>query len=171
MRVWAWTLWIQSEGTSVQRPGKGRGTPLFANPSLWTELEPGLAKLLGLAFLDLAGGRPLSNCGSFWVSWPTRNPSHSSSTRWAPTGGDCEKVKHNDITQGLGCTCVLPLQSCPTLCDPVGASVHGTCQARILEWVAMSFSRGSSLPRDPTAANVFHTGNPHPAEAQPPTVV
>ena len=40
-------------------------------------------------------------------------------------------------------------QSCPTLCDPVdssqpGSSVHGIFQARILEWVAISFSRGSS---------------------------
>ena len=40
-------------------------------------------------------------------------------------------------------------QSCLTLCDPVdcslpGYSVHGILQARILEWVAISFSRGSS---------------------------
>ena len=44
-------------------------------------------------------------------------------------------------------------QSCPTLCDPVdycppGSSVHGILQARILEWVAMPSSRGSSQPRD-----------------------
>ena len=44
-------------------------------------------------------------------------------------------------------------QSCPTLCDPVdcsppGSSVHGILQARILEWVVISFSRGSSRPRD-----------------------
>ena len=42
-------------------------------------------------------------------------------------------------------------QSCPTLCDPVdcsppGSPVHGILQARILEWVAISFSRGSSNP-------------------------
>ena len=46
-------------------------------------------------------------------------------------------------------------QSCPTLCDPVdcsppGSSIHGILQARILEWVAISFSRGSSQPRDRT---------------------
>ena len=45
------------------------------------------------------------------------------------------------------------LQSCPTLCDPMdsslpGFSIHGILQARILEWVAISFSRTSSLPRD-----------------------
>ena len=44
-------------------------------------------------------------------------------------------------------------QSCPTLCDamdcsPPVSSVHGILQARILEWVAISFSRGSSQPRD-----------------------
>ena len=46
-------------------------------------------------------------------------------------------------------------QSCPTLCDPVdcslpGSSLHGILQARILEWVAISFSRGSSQPRNQT---------------------
>ena len=39
-------------------------------------------------------------------------------------------------------------QSCPTLCDPMGYPVHGILQARILEWVAFSSSRGSSQPRD-----------------------
>ena len=44
-------------------------------------------------------------------------------------------------------------QSCPTLCDPMdcslpGSSVHGVFQARILEWVAISFSRRPSQPRD-----------------------
>ena len=41
------------------------------------------------------------------------------------------------------------IQSCPTLCDPMdnnrpGSPVHGIFQARILEWVAISFSRGFS---------------------------
>ena len=43
--------------------------------------------------------------------------------------------------------------NCPTLCNLVdcslpGSSIHGIFQARILEWVAISFSRGSSRPRD-----------------------
>ena len=51
-------------------------------------------------------------------------------------------------------------QSCPTLCDPVdcsppGSSIHGILQASILEWVAISFSRGSSQLRDRT--QVSHT--------------
>ena len=46
-------------------------------------------------------------------------------------------------------------QSRPTLCDPMNCSppdhsVHGILQARIPEWVAISFSRGSSLLRDQT---------------------
>ena len=50
---------------------------------------------------------------------------------------------------------VLVAKSCLTLCNcmgcrPPGSSVHGISQARILEWVAMSFSRGSSLPRGQT---------------------
>ena len=45
------------------------------------------------------------------------------------------------------------LQSCPTLCDPMdcslpGSSVHWIFQAIVLEWIAISFSKGSSQPRD-----------------------
>ena len=50
---------------------------------------------------------------------------------------------------------VLVAQSCPTLCDPMdysprGSSVRGVLQARVLEWVAIPFSRGSSQLRDQT---------------------
>ena len=41
-------------------------------------------------------------------------------------------------------------QLCPTLWDPMDYTVHGVLQARILEWVAILFSRGSSQPRDQT---------------------
>ena len=46
-------------------------------------------------------------------------------------------------------------QSCLTLCDPMdcsppGSSVHGISQARVLEWGAIAFSKGSSRPRDGT---------------------
>ena len=39
-------------------------------------------------------------------------------------------------------------QSCLTLCDPMDSTVHGILQARVLEWVGVPFSRGSSQPRD-----------------------
>ena len=53
---------------------------------------------------------------------------------------------------------VLATQSCLTLCHPMdcnppGSSVYGILQARMLEWVAISFSRGSSQPRDQTWAS------------------
>ena len=46
-------------------------------------------------------------------------------------------------------------QQCPTLCYPMDYTVHGILQARILEWVAFPFSRGSMQPRDQT--QVSHT--------------
>ena len=55
-------------------------------------------------------------------------------------------------------------QSCPTLYDPMdcslpGSSVHGILQARILDWVAMPFSRGSSGPRSQTqVSSISHMG-------------
>ena len=62
----------------------------------------------------------------------------------------------------IHCVCVWVIQSCPTFCDPMdysmpGSSVHGILQARILEWVALPFSRGSSWPRD--WSQVSHTGD------------
>ena len=41
-------------------------------------------------------------------------------------------------------------QLCPIICDPMDYTVHGILQARILEWVAFPFSRGSSQSRDQT---------------------
>ena len=56
------------------------------------------------------------------------------------------------VTGAWSAVCV---QSCPTPCNPMGcnppgSSVHGIFQARILKWVAMSISRGSSQPRAQT---------------------
>ena len=74
-------------------------------------------------------------------------------------------------------------KSCPTLCDPMdcsppGSSVHGTSQARLLEWVAISFSSGSSQPRNRThiscIAGGFFTARPpgklHLKRHLPPTI-
>ena len=54
-------------------------------------------------------------------------------------------------------------QSCLTLCDPMdcrlpGSSVHGILQARILEWVVVPISRGSSLPRDQNGVSCIAGG-------------
>ena len=64
-----------------------------------------------------------------------------------------KKIGLDVIYNTLDWKCVLVAQLCLTLCDPMdcslpGSSVHGIFQVKILEWVAISFSRGSSQPRD-----------------------
>ena len=74
----------------------------------------------------------------------------------------------------LCCSYCWDTQSRPTLCNtmdcsPSGSSVHGISQARILEWVGISFSRGISQPMDRTAfpagkadsLSLNHLGNPY----------
>ena len=63
---------------------------------------------------------------------------------WSPSNYYYESESESEVAQ-----------SCPTLCDPVdctlpGSSIHGIFQAIVLEWIAISFSRGSSRPRDRT---------------------
>ena len=60
------------------------------------------------------------------------------------------------------CCCWVLAQSCPIRCDPMacsppGSSICGIFQARILEWIVISFSRGSFQPRDRT--RVFFIGS------------
>ena len=92
--------------------------------------------------------------------------------RWIRVIG-CRRTSHSFLwTQGwaFGSTqnrknsvlvCVLVTQLCLTLWEPMdwdlpGSSVHGILQARILEWVAISFSRRSSWPRDRTHLGLLH---------------
>ena len=79
-----------------------------------------------------------------------------------PLGKPCPIPVSRYSSVPTPCSCAFPLKSeseviqlCPTLCNsvdcsPQGSSGHGILQARILEWVAISFSRGSSQPRDQT---------------------
>ena len=59
------------------------------------------------------------------------------------------RIYHQTTIKGVAAAAAAKsLQSFPTLCDPIegsppGSSIHGIFQARILEWVAVSFSRGS----------------------------
>ena len=58
--------------------------------------------------------------------------------------GNILKIEWWDLT--INAAAAKSLQSCPTLCNPIngsppGSSVPGILQARILEWVAISFSR------------------------------
>ena len=70
---------------------------------------------------------------------------HSSILAW--------RIPWTEELGGLHFVCVLVPQSCPTLCGPMdgsppGSSVHGILQARILEWVALSFSMGIFLTQE-----------------------
>ena len=85
--------------------------------------------------------------------WTLIPPSPISTQDWFTEPTSHTLYKWSEITQ-----------SCLTLCDPVdcsppGSSVHGILQARILEWVATSFFRGSSRPRDWT--QVSHIAGRH----------
>ena len=79
--------------------------------------------------------------GRFFTSWATREEC------WCNV---------NQFNHGQVCVCAKSLQSCPTVCDPmdyIACQVPlsmGVLQARILEWVAMPSSRGSSWSRDLT---------------------
>ena len=63
-------------------------------------------------------------------------------------------------SQQLACMHAKLVQSSPTLCNPMvhrlpSFSVHGISQGKILEWVAMHSSKGSSQPRDRTASLTY----------------
>ena len=71
-------------------------------------------------------------------------------------------TQQNMVNHMLPILLYLVAQSCPTLCDPrdcrLLGSDHGILRARILEWVAMSSSRGSSHPRDGTQVSSIAGG-------------
>ena len=95
------------------------------------------------------------------------------------TNGSSPVTPESFMKDNLKCSLMLPLkliarvvcaQSCPPLCDPMdcsppGSSAFGIFQARVLEWGAISYPRGSSQPRDqtcvfyvsPALAGVFFT--------------
>ena len=103
----------------------------------------GIYRLVGVSLKVHRGNNSLA-CPS-----PT---SHHSSSQ--------EALRRSFLEEGCVCVCVCvcvysTTQSCLTLCDPMdcsapGSSVHRIFQAGILEWVAISFSRGSSQSRDGT---------------------
>ena len=98
-----------------------------------------------------------------WRIQGTEEPGSLQSTESQRVGHDLvteEEVKQSEVAQ-----------SCLTLCDPMdcsppGSSIHGIFQARVLEWGAISFSRGSSWPRDRTlvsrivGSRFYHWGKP-----------
>ena len=75
-----------------------------------------------------------------------------------------QKVKWSEVAQSCLCD--------PMDCSLPGSSLHVILQARVLEWVAISFSRGSSRPRDQTCVSAFQAdaltseppGKPNPSK-------
>ena len=97
---------------------------------------------------------------------------------WDFSQAKSESLWSEQMVHLCSCMHAKSLQSCPTLYGPMnynppGSSVHGILQARILEWVAMPSSRGSSRPRDWTWVSYVsriggwilyhwrHLGSPH----------
>ena len=123
-------------------PGKGRGgQKLTQLKETFSTREDSTVLLRPGASLELFKGARKSKQSvhaSFFLQVKAAKfyPNRTSSTTW--------------------CTCVRSVaQLCSTLhdltdCSPLGSSVHGICQARMLEWVAISFSRASSWSRDRT---------------------
>ena len=89
----------------------------------------------------------------------TRLPGKSHDiTLWLDLG--CWILTPDNLLMGLPllADAVLFAQLCLTLCDPMDYTVHGILQARILEWVAFPFSRGSSQSRDWTQVSPIAGG-------------
>ena len=86
---------------------------------------------------------------SFFIVCATREAPKSREETKTGTKGtwDLYKFLHLREEQTLG-EWVKVAQSCPTLCNPMGYTIHGILQARILVWVDFPFSRGSSQPRN-----------------------
>ena len=61
----------------------------------------------------------------------------------------------NGVRGSISLLKVKVAQSSPTICDPMDYTIHGIHQTRILEWVAVPFSRGSSQPRGRTQVSHF----------------
>ena len=142
-----WHHWLDGH-ESEWTPGVVDGQGGLACCDSWGRKESDTTERLNWTELNGPFVRPLSICPSF-IYIPVQEV----------FAGSCECV----------CVCVDVAQLCPTLCDPMDSTVHGILQARVLEWVAVPFSRVSSHPRDWTqisriAGRFFTswaTGNPN----------
>ena len=107
--------------------------------------QPSCSKYLKKTALSWGGFREGDRLGLTELLMPYQESQIPTCRQWEAIKGVCVfliVLNH----------CVLSsFKLCPTLCnplDPPGSSVHGILQARILEWVATPYSRGSSQPRD-----------------------
>ena len=142
--------------TLVLLPGKSHGRRGLVGCSPWGCKESDTTERLhfhfSLSCIGEANGNPLQcSClenprdGGAW--WPAVYRVTQSWTR-------LKRLSSSSSSRSLSYLCAcLVAQLCLTLCNPMdcsppGSSVHGIFQARILEWVAIPFSRRSSQPRD-----------------------
>ena len=98
-----------------------------------------------LACCDLWGCKELDTI--WWLNNTTKQMSDS-----------CIWLANLNHVQILAASGMKVTQSCPTLCDPMDYIVHGILQATIQKWVAFSFSRGSSQPRNWTQVSCIAGG-------------
>ena len=99
---------------------------------------------------------PISNCGTLGLPLPTSVSVLVSSGCYnrIPQIGWLKQHLFLTVLEA-GKFQVKVAQSCPILCNPMDYTVHGILQARILEWVAIPFSSGSSWPRNRTGSPVL----------------
>ena len=126
-------------GSSVHGTFLARNWSKLPSPPPWDLSDPGIEPAFPLTHALQEGPLSLSHQGSTVTQLPRSEV----------------KVWFEPLDSPLplpGKGCMLVAQSCPALCDPMdgnlpGSSVHGILQARILEGVAISFSKESSQPR------------------------
>ena len=119
-------------------PGNCNSSIHIPSLSLHSDFPPGIS-----GFFPAQGGA--------WGCFRSNFTLHSRNLPCSPVEDTTKKVISSEDWKVK----VLVTQSCLTLCNPrecspPGSSVHGISQARILEWVAIPFSRGSSRPWDQT---------------------
>ena len=150
--------WAQSVGVTHFIPAQSRWYTCVLS-----------GRILGFRHIVLCQPAHLHVCWAVFASLERRACQMKKATKLLPKKKSSlpdlgrDKTARSDllICSGLGkflLFCVLSaksLQSCLTLCNamdgsPPGSSVHGILQARMLKWVAMPSSRGSSQPRDQT---------------------
>jgi len=174
-RPWCWER-LGAGGEGYDRGWDGwmasltRWTWVWVNSGSWWWTEkPGMLQSMGSQRVRHEWATELNWRVNKFPCFPTPSP-HWTSKNGAPqycglisihiTGKvlvpfhvQCGFLKESRYEEGRA-RCLVA-NSCPTLCDPMdcsppGSSVHGISQSWILEWVAISSSRGSSRPRDQT---------------------
>ena len=120
--------------------------------TLWTGLHPLFSQILAIA-------QPLSSDKLAAMCWPF--PDRKTRMTSCPAGHPSGDVEEREMPlmwfgkAGTEVSCLLSGSLLSALCDPMdcslpGSPVHGLLQVRILEWIAISYSRESSWPRDRT---------------------